>query len=130
MPTVNKDLATSEVVGTINVTQLFAGDSPVITSESVVASGAGVLAKYTVLGKVSASGKLVPLNPAASDGSQVGYGILSQPVDATSTDVRVGTFIGGTFNDAALVWPAALTTLAQRKAVFDRTPIVIGTIRL
>lgn len=35
-------------------------------------------------------------------------------------------FTAGCFNHAVLGWPAELTTLAQRQAVFDRTPIQIA----
>lgn len=50
-------------------------------------------------------------------------GIMAQATVAGAT----GPFYkGGFFNHAALVWPASITTLAQRRAAFDRTPIGIG----
>lgn len=130
MPIVDKDLATSELVGTFSQTPLFAGDADVTTEEGIIDTG--VLAKYTVLGRITATGKLVALNPAGADGSQVAYGILTQAVDATAADVRAGVYVGGFFNDAALVWPvhASLDTLIERQAAFARTPIHIGTVRL
>jgi hypothetical protein len=126
----DKDLASGEVVGTTTILPLLAGECDLITEEGILDTGD--LAKYTVVGKITASGKLVQWAPAASDGSQVAYGILSQAANATSADVRVGVYVGGFFNDAALVWPAGTgaDTLIERKAAFDRTPIRIGTVRL
>jgi hypothetical protein len=130
MPIVDKDLATSEIVGTFSQVPLFAGDADITTEEGIIDTG--VLAKYTVLGKITATGKLIALTPGASDGSQIAYGILTQAVDATAADVRAGVYVGGFFNDAALVWPAhaSLDTLIERQAAFARTPIHIGTVRL
>ena len=132
MATVDKDLAGGEIVGSSLFTPLFAGEAPITTEEGVVASGAGNLAKYTVVGKITASGKLVPWAPAASDGSQVPFGILTQAAAAASADVKVGVYTGGFFNNAALVWPshASADTLIERQAAFARTPIRIGTVRL
>lgn len=130
MGVVDKDLAGGEVFGAVNVTQLRAGDDPLKTEEGIIDTG--VLAKYTVLGKITATGKLVALTPGAVDGSQIAYGILTQAVDASAADVRAGIYVGGYFNDAALVWPvdAAYDTLIERQAAFARTPIRIGTVRL
>ena len=108
---------------------LFAGEAEVVTDDSyVVASGQGVVAKYTVVGKITASGKLAKHNPGASDGSQVAIGITTQAVDATSADQKVAVYVGGFFNHTALTWHATLTTEAARKAVFERTPVRIGSI--
>ena len=130
MAIVDKDLAGSEIVGSFTPTPLFAGDADVVTEEGIIDTG--VLAKYTVLGKITATGKLVALNPAGADGSQIAYGVLTQAVDATAADVRAGVYVAGFFNDAALVWPvhASYDTLIERQAAFARTPIRIGTVRL
>ena len=131
MAATDKDLASSELVGTTTILQLFAGEMDVVTEEGIV--DAGVLAKYTVVGKIAATGKLIVLTPGASDGSEKAYGILTQAVDATSADVKVGVYIGGFFNDAALVWPinAAYDTLIERQAAFAGSSMIrIGTVRL
>jgi len=52
----------------------------------VVASGAGDLETGTVLGKVTASGKYAPYDPAASDGREAVAGIIYDGVDATAED--------------------------------------------
>lgn len=117
-------------VGTYTPEELLAGDAEIITEPEVVVSGAGALAQYTVVGKVTASSKLVAHNPAAVDGSEVAYGILTEAVDATAADVNVAVYTGGYFNHAQLVWDATLTTLEARKAEFKGTPVHIGEIRL
>jgi len=129
MGVVDKDLAASEIVSFSN-TPLFAGDAEVVTEECVVDTG--VHAKYTVMGRITATGKVVQLTPGASDGSQIACGVLTQAVDATAADVRAGLYTGGFFNHEALVWPAGTThdTLIERQAAFARTPIRIGAIRL
>lgn len=126
----DKDLASGDLAGTMDNTQLFAGDAKIITEEETVASGQGVVAKYTVVGRLTASGKLAKHTPGASDGSEVAVGILTQAVNATAADVRVAMYTGGFFNHEALTWHASLTTLAARKVVFERTPIKIGAVRL
>lgn len=117
--------------GSYSPTQLFAGDADVVTDDGhVVASGQGVVPKYSVVGIVTATGKLAKHNPGAGDGSQIAVGITTQAVDATSADAKVAIYKAGYFNHAALTWNAATTTLAARKAVFERTPVKIGSVRL
>lgn len=126
----DKDLAAGgTIVGSYAPLDLFAGDADVITEEETVVAGQGVLAKHTVVGKITASGKLAVLTPGAVDGSQIAYGILTQAVTATA-DVGVAVYTGGFFNEAALVWPGAIATLAQRKLAFAGTSIHIGKVRL
>jgi hypothetical protein len=126
----DKDLASGELVGTQTIVPLMAGDAPIITEEAILDTGN--LAKYTVVGRITATGKVVQWAPGASDGSQVACGILTQAADATSADVKVAIYTAGFFNDAALVWPshASADTLIERQAAFARTPIHIGTVRL
>lgn len=127
----DKDLAYGDIAGSVSVVPLFAGDAPVITEEAVIASGQN-LAKYTVIAKVTATGKVVQYTPGASDGSQFPIGILTQPVDATSGDMRAAIYTSGFFNDAILVWPnnVACDTLIERKALFAGKDIRLGTVRL
>ncbi len=130
MSVIDKDLAMGEVVGTVTYTPLFAGDAPVVTEEAILDTGN--LAKYTVVGKITATGKIVQLTQGASDGSQIAYGIMTQAANASSADQKVGIYVGGFFNDAALVWPdhADYSSLIERQALFARTPIRIGSVRL
>lgn len=124
----DKDLAASDLAATMTPFHLFAGDADVITEEGIVDTGN--LAKYTVVGKITATGKLVAHDPAAVDGSQVAYGVLTQAANATAADVRVGVYTSGFFNHAALVWNAAVDTLVKRQIAFQGTDIRLGTVRL
>jgi hypothetical protein len=127
----SNDLASGELVTTQTPFHLFAGEAPVITEEAILDTGN--LAKYTVVGRLSATGKIVAHAPAASDGSENAIGILTQPADATAGDVRVAIYTGGFFNHTALVWAAATNTLALRQAAFRDTTghtIRIGSVRL
>jgi hypothetical protein len=126
----DKDLAAGgQVVGSYAPLPLFAGDADVVTEEEVVVTGQ-VLAKLTVVGKVTATGKLTVYTPGAVDGSEKAYGVLTQAADGTLADVNVAAYTAGFFNHDALVWPAAIDTLAERKAAFAGTQIRIGSVRL
>lgn len=67
----------------------------------------------TVLGKVTATGKYVPLAPAAADGSQNAVGILLQAVDTTVTGTNADTIVAieargpSVVESSALNWGAA-----------------------
>lgn len=129
----DKDLASGELVGTQTVFQLFAGDSDVVTEEAILDTGN--LAKYTVVGRLTATGKIVALNPAASpvDGSELAIGITTQAADASSADQKVAIYTAGFFNHDALVWPASLDTLEKRQAALRATTghqLRVGSVRL
>jgi hypothetical protein len=83
---------------------LFAGDFPVVTGSGTIASGQGVLARGTVLGKVTAGGKLAIVDSTKSTGEQVVYAVLAEAVDATSADVDAPLYLTGTYNSRALVF--------------------------
>lgn len=107
-------------VETKSADNLFAGNFPVVEVPVVVASGAGVLTRGTVLGKITASGKYKAYNNGASDGSEVAKLILAKNVDATSADVNTVAYRTGEFNESAL------TGLdAAAKVDFETTPIII-----
>jgi hypothetical protein len=66
----------------------------------------------TVLGKVTASGKLVPLAPAAGDGSQNAYGILLfDNIVPNGVDKRAAIISGGyaVVSDNGIIWPSGIT---------------------
>lgn len=131
MAITDKDLAADATVGSYSPTQLFAGDVDVISDDGrVVASGQGVLPKYSVVAVLTSTGKLVKHAPAAADGSQVAVGITTQAVNTTSGDQKVAIYVAGYFNVAALTWAAATSTLALQKAAFARTSINVGAVRL
>lgn len=96
---------------------LIAGDFDIVTGGITVASGAGVLARGSVLGKVTASGKYVLATAAANDGSQNPSVILAENVDATSADVACEAYQTGEFTEGALTLGAGLTVDGIRAAM-------------
>lgn len=82
-----------------------------------VASGAD-LAAGTVMGKVTATGKLVPLAPAAVDGSEAAHSVLYREAKAATADVEglVNEKLT-VFQDAGLTWPAGITAGQKTTAI-------------
>lgn len=105
--------------------ELLAGDAMVQTDDGQVLITGQNLAQFTVVGRITASGKLTQWAPAANDGSQIAVGILIHATNATSADKTCQIYTAGCFNVAALVWPSGVTTLAARKAAFERSPISV-----
>jgi hypothetical protein len=91
--------------------------------EVTVVSGQN-LTTGTVIGIITASGKVTQLAPAANDGSQNAAGVLLLDVDASSAD-KGGVIIArhAICSDKALAWPAGITgpqktaAIAQLKAL-------------
>lgn len=103
--------------------QLFAGDFPRVRKAITIVSGAGVLLKGTVLGRVTASGNYDAYADAGAGGLDTARAILAEDVDATSADVNCVAYFAGDFNEAALT---GLTAAA--KVDFIGTPIFHGAI--
>ncbi|UMY16653.1 head decoration protein [Methylobacterium organophilum] len=94
------------------------GRNRISRDEGVLASGSGILRPGRVLGRITASNKLVPLAPAASDGSQTAGAVLLENVDATNADQRV--VILSRHAEVvlqALEWPAGITATQQAAAL-------------
>lgn len=85
---------------------LLAGSAQaVVVNTYTIAAGAGVCPRGTVLGRITASGKLTKVNKAAVDGSQTVYAVLADPVDATSADVvNAAVYLTGEFRIPALTF--------------------------
>jgi len=86
--------------------------------QGVVASGAGVLSRGTVLA-MNADGKWVQLAPAASDGTEIARGILAEDVDATSADVIVQVYLVGEYRLVDLIWPGSITDPQKATAILN-----------
>lgn len=81
------------------------------------------LAAGTVLGKIAATGLVVPLDPAGVDGSQYPCGILTQDVTvANGASATVNYGISGDVNENAVVLDGgeALTDVIELKTIADR----------
>ncbi len=85
--------------------------------EVTVISGQN-LATGTVVGVITASGKVTQLAPGASDGSETAAGVLVNAVDASAAD-RPGVIIArhAICSDKGLVWPAAITGPQKAAAI-------------
>lgn len=80
----------------------FVAQGVPIGKKVTVASGAGVLAAGTVLGKVTVSSKYLKSLAAAGDGSEAPDMILAHEVDASEADVEAMVYFSGVFNADAL----------------------------
>ncbi|MDF2651335.1 MAG: hypothetical protein K0Q73_7140 [Paenibacillus sp.] len=69
----------------------------------LLASGQGVLAKGTVLGKVTATGKFKAYSNANVDGTETAVCILDNDQDTTNSDVGASAWIAGIFDSSKLV---------------------------
>lgn len=72
-----------------------------------------------VIAEVTASGKLVVLDPAATDGSQTAVGVALQEVEAGTDDVEGVLYAarGSLVSASGLRWPAGIAAAAQAAAV-------------
>jgi predicted RecA/RadA family phage recombinase len=72
----------------------------------------------TVLARVTASKKVVPLAPAATDGSQTAVGMLLDDCDATAEDKRVVLMARDFEADGeVLTWPSGITAPQKTAAI-------------
>jgi hypothetical protein len=84
---------------------LIAGDKfPIDFKGVTIVSGAGKLARGTVIGIITASGKGNIVDSTKSDGTQTAKYILADAVDATSADVVAQCYQSGEFNRKALIF--------------------------
>lgn len=83
-------------------TAILASSHGYVVMNVTVKAGEGEVAKGTVLGIETASGKYVKYDDAASDGSEVAKAIIADKVDATSNDQLVAVYIKGVFHKSKL----------------------------
>ena len=112
--------------GTYTPPNLFAGEAPIITTTLPLAASTAVVAGQ-VLAK-NASGNLVLHVPAAEDSTAVAVAIAVTAAASSGSVQNIPVYVGGFFNHEALTWHADTNTLAERKAAFEGTPIIIGAI--
>ncbi|MCC6366352.1 MAG: head decoration protein [Bryobacterales bacterium] len=101
----------------------FEADNLYSRDEVTVVSGQN-LTTGTVVGVITASGKVTQLAPGASDGSQNAAGVLLLDVDASAAD-KPGVIVArhAICSDKKIVWPGGITgpqktaAIAQLKAL-------------
>ena len=107
------------------------GTMPVYSEPETFASGALVAAR-TVVGRVTATKKLVKAVKTATDGSQNPIGIAVQAVDASTADAVGPVYKAGVFDPTKLVIDPSFTAEDVRLAfegrpLFIRTPLSLTT---
>lgn len=102
--------------------ELFAGESDIVTSQGTAFTTA--LAQFLVVSRNS-GGTLIAWDGTTVSGVGRPFAITAQPIAANGMGP---IFVGGVFAHDALIWPPGVTTLAARKAAFDGTDILIGSI--
>lgn len=94
---------------------LFGGNvAPVVADKGLIVSGAGALTRGTVLGLVTASGKLTIVDSSKSDGTETPYAVLAEDVDATSADKTCAVYLTGEFNIDKLVFGGSDTAATHK----------------
>jgi hypothetical protein len=97
-----------------DVSKLLLGDNYFGRNDYTDSGAGSTLAEGLLLGKIAATGKLVPLAPAAADGSQFPIGVLwlggSVDIDvAISATVELEYANKGKVAEAKLVMPGGVT---------------------
>lgn len=98
--------------------RLIAGNTQLVSWDATLISGQ-VLARGTLVGKITASGKLTISTSAATDGSQNPVGILLDDYDASAGDVNVGIYVKGEFNQNAVIFGTGQTAAGVADALRD-----------
>lgn len=96
---------------------LTEGNGQISREAGVVASGSGIIASGTVLGRLTAGGKLVPSPATGADGAQTAVAVALYGCDATSADQTIAIIARNAEVKAdALVHHATVNDAAKRAA--------------
>lgn len=96
---------------------IYEADAGYSRGRGAVLSGSGKLAPGTVLGRITASGKLKPATATGSDGGQTAVAILAYAVDATSADAdAVLIERHAIWNDKTLTFDSSVDDATKRAA--------------
>lgn len=106
----------------INLGDLLKYEAPNLYSRDRVTVAAGqTLPLGTVLGLVTATGKVKQIDPSATDGSQYAAGVLMQDADAHLADRNDGLMVArhAIVSDHALQWPVGIASAEQQAAILQ-----------
>ena len=104
----------------LNMGDLLKYEAPNLYSRDQVTVVAGQnLSLGSVVGTVTATGKIKVFDPSATDGSEVAAGVMIQPCDAALADREDGLMIArhATVADHALTWPTGITVAEKSLAI-------------
>lgn len=83
---------------------LIAGSQqPLVNVSATIAEGCDI-SRGQLLGKVTATGKLEPVDGTANDGREDPYAIAAEDVDATDGDKLTTVYVKGEFNERAVLY--------------------------
>ena len=100
--------------------QLVGGDLKIVTDNATITGGA-YYKRGTVLGRITANGKLTQALAASNDGSQTPAAILVDDVDTTGGDQSGGIYRQIEVNGNALILGTGIT-LPAAKAALEADP--------
>lgn len=103
-------LAGSSTLAIAAPIDLFAGELKVTSNRAK--AGASAIQQYQII-SLAEDNTVVPFDPTDADMTADGIAAV-----AVAAGQDCPYFTGGDFNHEALVWPAGVTTLAQRKQIF------------
>ena len=92
---------------------------PALLTQTI--GGGAALAKGTIMGRITATGKLVAYAAANSDGSENPIGVLMEAADASAGDVKAVVGFAGKYVKANMTGldAAAITALEARAVYFE-----------
>lgn len=96
---------------------LMAGDTPGIVSASITLISGQNLARGSVLGRITASGKYTLAAAALSNGAQTPTAILAEDVDASAGDKTTLAYVQGCFAEDHITLGAGLTVASIREGL-------------
>lgn len=108
----------SAITESQNLGDLLKYEAPNLYSRDRLTVAAGqTLLLGAVVGIETATTKVVQLDPAANDGSEIAAGVLTADVDAAAADRTDGIVVSrhAIVADHALIWPVGITP-AQKAA--------------
>lgn len=97
---------------TVEIDHLFAAEYPAVVEPMTILTTQGVLARGSVIGKITVGGKGKLMAAGSSDGSEDFYAVLAEDTDTTGGDVVAPVVKTGMFNQSFLTFGAA-TTIAD-----------------
>lgn len=108
-----------ETKESLNLGDLLKYEAPNLYSRDRVTVPAGQhLHLGTVVGQVTSTLHIKPIDPSATDGSQYAAGVMMQSMDALAADRDNGLMIArhAIVANHALSWPAAMTQVERQAA--------------
>jgi len=98
--------------------------------ETLTLGSAGTVEEGTILGRVTASGKLAPYISGASDGSEVPVAVMPHELDGASGDNYVRPIISGRVNADRLVADGATVTVVELDALRQTSIVPVAVSQL